>query len=56
MYNNYWISNVKAKIKKIINIIRNCIACILTEKKYGRQEGFLNLIEEEDIPLEHISH
>jgi len=39
---DYWIPNIKNKIEKII---KNCIACILAEKKQGKQEGFLNRIE-----------
>jgi ribonuclease HI len=52
---NYWIPNVKAKIEKII---KNCVACILAEKKQGKQEGFLNPIEKEEVPLDtyHIDH
>lgn len=53
--NDYWIPNVKPKIEKII---RNCVACILAEKKHGRQEGLLNPIEKGEVPLDtyHIDH
>lgn len=53
--NDYWIPNAKTKIEKII---RNCVACILAEKKHGRQEGFLNPIAKGEAPLDtyHIDH
>jgi len=52
---DYWIPNVKTKIEKII---KNCIACILAEKKQGKQEGFLNPIEKGEVPLDtyHVDH
>lgn len=53
--NDYWIPNVKTKIEKII---KNCVACILAEKKQGKQEGFLIPIEKGEVPLDtyHIDH
>jgi len=53
--NDYWIPNVKVKIEKIL---RNCVACILAEKKHGKQEGFLNPIAKGEVPLDtfHIDH
>lgn len=52
---DYWIPNAKAKIEKII---RNCVVCILAERKHGRQEGFLNPIAKGEVPLDtyHIDH
>jgi len=39
---DYFIPNAKPKIEKII---RNCVTCILAERKQGKQEGHLNMIE-----------
>lgn len=52
---DYWIPNVKFKIEKVI---RNCVACILAERKRGKQEGFLNTIDKGEVPLDtyHIDH
>lgn len=52
---DYWIPSVTAKIEKII---RNCVACILAEKKQGKREGFLNPIAKGEVPLDtyHIDH
>ncbi len=33
------------------NVIINCVPCILTNKKSGKKEGFLNPIPKEDVPL-----
>lgn len=46
---DYWMTNVQKKIEKIM---RNCISCILAEKKQGRQEGFLNSLEKGSLPLD----
>lgn len=37
--------------KKIEDFIVTCIPCLLATRKEGKQEGFLNAIEKEDIPL-----
>jgi len=52
---DYFISNAKSRIEKVI---RNCVACILAEKKQGKQEGYLNMIEKGELPLDtfHIDH
>lgn len=52
---DYWIANLREKTEKVV---RNCIDCILAEKKQGRQEGFLNTIDKGDIPLDtyHVDH
>jgi len=49
---DYFIPNVKPKIEKLI---RNCVSCILAERK---QEGHLNMIEKGEFPLDtfHIDH
>jgi len=51
----YWIPNLRDKIQKVI---KNCIPCILAERKQGKQEGFLNPIAKGEIPLDtyHIDH
>ena len=51
----YFINNAIKKIKSIIN---NCIPCILSERKVGKQEGLLNVVDKEDCPLQtyHIDH
>lgn len=53
--NDFWIPNVEAKIEKVI---RNCIACILAERKQGKQQGFLNPIAKGEHPLDtyHVDH
>ncbi|GFY49126.1 transposon Tf2-6 polyprotein [Trichonephila inaurata madagascariensis] len=35
----------------IENVIKNCVACILVNKKRGKEEVFLNTIPKEDLPL-----
>jgi len=47
--------NVRNRIQKVI---RNCIPCILAERKQGRQEGFLSPISKGEMPLDtyHIDH
>lgn len=51
----FFIDKLKEKILKVIN---NCIPCILSERKYGKGEGFLNPIDKGDRPLDtyHIDH
>lgn len=52
---DYHIPNLRAKVERIV---RNCVDCILAEKKQGRQEGYLNPIDKGEIPLDtyHIDH
>lgn len=52
---DYFIKDVN---KKIEDFIVTCIPCILATKKEGKQEGFLNPMEKEDVPLHtiHIDH
>lgn len=54
MLREFWIPNSKEKIEKI----KNCVACILAERKQGKQEGYLNPIEKNELPLDtyHIDH
>lgn len=44
--------------QRVEKIIQNCVACILAERKHGKQEDFLNPIEKEIVPLDtlHIDH
>ncbi|GBO39603.1 Transposon Tf2-9 polyprotein [Araneus ventricosus] len=37
--------------KQVQNVIFNCVPCILTNKKSGKKDGFLNPIPKEDVPL-----
>lgn len=52
---SYWMPNLRSKIEKVI---RNCLSCILAEKKHGRQECLLNPIEKGCTPLDtlHVDH
>lgn len=47
--------SLRAKVEKVI---RNCVSCILEEKKHGRQEGYLNPIDKGEVPLDtfHVDH
>ena len=52
---DYWMPSLRAKVEKMV---RNCISCILAEKKQGRQEGYLNPIDKGEVPLDtfHVDH
>jgi len=52
---DYYIPNLRTKVERVV---RNCVDCILAEKKQGRQEGYLNPIDKGEIPLDtyHIDH
>lgn len=52
---DYYVQNLRAKNEKII---KNCIDCILAEKRAGRQEGFLSPIDKGEVPLDtyHVDH
>lgn len=45
---DYWISNLRSKTERIV---RNCVACILAERKHGKQESLLSPIEKGSAPL-----
>ncbi|GFY30485.1 transposon Tf2-6 polyprotein [Trichonephila clavipes] len=45
---DYYFPNMR---KCIENVIKNCVECILVNKKRGKGEGFLNPIPKEDLPL-----
>lgn len=44
--------------KKIRTCILNCVPCIMADRKYGLQEGFLNPLPKGDVPLAtyHMDH
>lgn len=50
-----YITGLKSKIELII---RNCVSCILPERKKGKQECFLSPIEKGKIPFDtyHVDH
>jgi transposase InsO family protein len=52
---DYYIRNLRSKVEKVV---RNCIDCILAEKKQGKQEGFSSTIDKGKVPLDtyHIDH
>lgn len=52
---DYYIPKLAMKVKKSIS---NCVTCILANRKRGKQEGFLNPIPKEAVPLQtyHIDH
>jgi len=52
---DYYIPNLRSKIERVI---RNCVACILAERRHGKQECFLNPIEKGSVPLDtfHVDH
>lgn len=52
---DYWIPDARQKIERII---KNCVACILAERKQGKCEGYLNPIAKGEVPLDtyHIDH
>ncbi|GFV17557.1 transposon Tf2-6 polyprotein [Trichonephila clavipes] len=45
---DYYFPNMRRCIE---NVIKNCVECILVNKKRGKGEGFLNPIPKEDLPL-----
>ncbi|XP_011858346.1 PREDICTED: uncharacterized protein LOC105555908, partial [Vollenhovia emeryi] len=46
---DYYIQNLRLRVEKVV---RNCIDCILAEKKQGKQEGFLSPLDKGDTPLD----
>lgn len=52
---NYWFVGMREKIEKVL---RNCLDCILAERKQGNQEGLLKPIPKGEIPLDmyHVDH
>jgi len=50
---DYWIPNLRRRVEEVV---RNCVACILAERKQGRQECFLHPIEKGSVPLDTLHH
>lgn len=52
---DYYIPQLTAKTEKVV---KNCIPCILTNRKAGKQEGYLHPIVKCDLPLHtiHVDH
>lgn len=51
----FWFIHMRKRIEKVI---RNCVSCILVERKCGKQEGWLHSILKGDSPLDtyHMDH
>lgn len=51
----YFIENLKRKIKKVLD---NCVECILVSHKRGKKEGYLHPLDKGETPLTtyHIDH
>lgn len=51
----FWFPRMRERIDKVV---KNCISCILAERKHGKQEGLLHNSSKGDIPLDtfHIDH
>lgn len=43
---DFWFGHMRERIEKVI---KNCLSCILAERKYGKQEGLLHSIPKDDI-------
>ena len=52
---DYYIASLTEKVNKIIS---NCVSCLVSNRKEGRKEGYLNTIEKTDLPLHtyHVDH
>ena len=52
---DFWMPGAKGVAEKVV---RNCILCILADRKYGKQEGWLHPLEKGSAPLQsyHIDH
>lgn len=51
----YYIPDLRTKVE---SLIANCVACVVANKKTGKQEGFLHPIPKTDVPLHtyHLDH
>lgn len=43
----FWFTHMKERIEKVI---RNCVSCILAERKHGKQEGSCTAFPRETLP------
>ena len=52
---DFWMPGTKSLAE---NVVKNCILCILAERKSGKQEGWLRPLDKGSVPLEtlHIDH
>ncbi|CAK9802814.1 Transposon Tf2-6 polyprotein [Anthophora quadrimaculata] len=52
---DYWFRKMREKVDRVL---RNCIDCILAEKKQGKAEGHLFAIDKGEVPLDtyHVDH
>lgn len=52
---DYWTPNLRQRVERVV---RSCVACILAERKQGKQECFLHPIEKGNVPLDtlHVDH
>jgi len=52
---DYWFKRMRSRIKRVVT---SCIDCLLAERKQGRQEGFLHVINKGDVPIDtyHVDH
>ena len=52
---DYWFNGMRPKVE---HVVRNCINCILAERKNGKMEGWLHPIPKGGLPLDtyHIDH
>lgn len=52
---DYYFDNMNDKIS---SFVKNCVKCILADRKRGKQEGFLHNIDKADVPFDtwHIDH
>lgn len=52
---DFWFKGMREKVEYVV---KNCVDCILAEKKHGKQEGLLNVIDKGSVPLDtyHIDH
>lgn len=52
---DFWMAKID---EKIMTCIKNCVHCILNNRKQGRQDGFLHPIDKQNSPLQtiHLDH
>lgn len=51
----FWFARMRDRVERVI---KNCLPCILAERKYGKSEGLLHVIDKGNTPLDtyHIDH